>query len=127
MKIGQGFDVHRLVPNRRLVLAGIDRVGDQPARFVAPFAGRLQRDIGIDTERNPLLLALKAVFEAPPPPALWRNLQVEPSSVIAPLGLPGRFGTANRGIGERHGGNSFARTAHAPKVAPTLRGCQRTA
>src|ERR1035437_951850 len=63
------------------VFARIDSVGQELTRFVPSVTGVLEAHIGINTQRQPLFLAVEAVFQTPPFAACRRDFQIQPTLI----------------------------------------------
>ena len=105
-----------------LRLAGlpwIDAGGKLLSDRVTSRTGRLQTDVRVDAEGQPLFLAAEAVFPAPPLAAGGADLHVE-TSTVEQLARPSlRFGCADRGVRQWHEGATHVRCLPvAPRVAP---------
>src|SRR5208337_258140 len=66
---------------RFAVLAGIDAVGQLLSGFRSAVTSIAQGHVRINAQRNPLLLAVEAVFQPPPFPTIGINLQIESTHV----------------------------------------------
>jgi len=88
------------------VLAGVHTLAQQLPRLVPALPRLLQPHVGIDTQRETLLLAVEAVFQAPPPAPAWGDLQVEAALIVEPNWLHTCLDFSQCSIGQGHGGNS---------------------
>lgn len=60
---------------RFAVFAWINSTLEQSARLITAVAGVFQSDIRVNTKRQPLFLAAKAILQSPPLPAVRRNFR----------------------------------------------------
>ena len=85
------------------------------------------RDLGIDAQGEPLLLAAKAVPEAPPLSATRRNLEVQALPIGESPNLLTGLRISNRSRGQRHWGQlQFVGPELPPKLPPVAPGSHRT-
>jgi hypothetical protein len=87
----------------RLALGtGIDLAGNEASRLLAPLAGKLQRDVGINAQRDQLLLSIDPIFDAAVSRARGctsRNRPLPSKNLIAVgAGLACRMALSVRGI-----------------------------
>lgn len=75
---------------------------DLLADLVAPLAGALQRNLGIDAELERPLFAIHIELDAPPPRAVGLNEQIQPVGISQFDRLCPRLGRADYCVVERH-------------------------
>src|SRR6185437_6882113 len=84
------------------LLGRIDAVLELTADVIEVLTRFLEADVGIDAERQTLLLAIEAIFEAPPAPPPRRDLEVQTAAVEEPIWLHAWLRVDDRDVGDRH-------------------------
>ena len=101
------------------MLAGIDCVGEKFPRVVAALSRIRERDVWIDSQREPLFLAAEAVLESPELRTTGGNFQIQPAAIEQTHGFIGWLCLADGRIGEWHfGGILLWKRPDAPYYAP---------